>query len=428
MLTEYLCLDTGEIANNARVKAYARKLGLLSIKCACPSLADNTGGPFTSPDADDAPWYQETIPASAEFAGVYVQEVTGLDGSTNGVEVATLPNGFGSPSARRPAPRTIGVTLTLVAATERALNYGLQWLDGTLTAESCAPACLGNSLQFFAHCEDTVPMIRRYLYDVALTSGPTETLRKQIKRSGCTSWLATVELTIVASNPYIYMERQITYTQQFDSQSVPGCDVRWYEVDQGCPDGINCNQGVAAGFLDDPNCGVAITPPAYATEEDDCGCSTRYVSASGVIALRSEPDAAEPTPEFAAQVPVIEIDAGGKEMRRLTVRFFRRDSVDDDCTDVTADPCDACAELNVPYLPGGASLIVDGRLRRAIAIQESSGAMTDASHLLRSNGGARWDWPAIVGPNLCAQIMVDGLYYSPTASVSISMVPVVSAA
>lgn len=427
-LTEYLCLDTGEVANNARVKAYARAAGVTSVRCLCVGLEAATGGPFVDPVTDEAPWYDAQVPASAEFCGVFLADLTGLATAPEGVSVTTLPSGYGSPGARLPAPRVMGATTTLIASTERGLNYGLQWLESMLTAESCTPACLGQTLQFFAHCAQA-GMVRRYLYDVTLTDGPDLTARKALPRCDDKgAWLATVDFTFTANNPWIYLERQHTYTERFSSDAVSGCDVRWYEVDKGCPETVSCDTDPAADFLADPNCTAGPALPGYGTESDNCGCLSRFIAASGVMALRNEPDVAEPAAEWMGQVPVVEIDTGAGTMRRLTVRFFQRPSVDTDCNETVAALCDACAELNVPYLPGGATLMVDGRLRRALAIEESTGRISDATHLLRGPTGGRWDWPELTGPAFCVQILVDGVYFDKAAAVSVSLVPKVGVA
>ena len=82
----YLVLDETEIINVTRTEAYALHGGAdewftpVYENDDLPTLLGHD--PYTTPDMDIAPWYDEDDEDSIDFWGLYPIEVTGLDDSS----------------------------------------------------------------------------------------------------------------------------------------------------------------------------------------------------------------------------------------------------------------------------------------------------------------------------------------------------------
>jgi len=168
-LAGMLWLDDDEIFNNGRTLANmvaARTAGTLPSNfhfldeegCDCAAydlIPTQETGPFTTLlaclpacfEADNLnqliaanPWHDDDDFASDEFLGVWVYDVTGLDGRHNAR--TTTPRGAfprGSIlSPLTPAHRTITYEIAVVATSECGLDYGMQWLEQQLASAACA--------------------------------------------------------------------------------------------------------------------------------------------------------------------------------------------------------------------------------------------------------------------------------------------------
>ena len=156
-----------ELWNNRRTVAYLAnglKLPTLSITpgCQCESLdplfcdqGTGTDGAYTNPAADDAPWYDPLVPDSAEFAGMFVESVTGFD-STLRREVIDGAIGGGTLGPLRRGPRCLTVTGWLFGKTCCGAEYGLQWLTEALTGGACEDCALGDLMMLRCCAPETI--------------------------------------------------------------------------------------------------------------------------------------------------------------------------------------------------------------------------------------------------------------------------------
>lgn len=189
----YLVFGDTEIINAERFDAYARalapKVGLRNC-FGCPDLRyavnrkDTPPPPgenaksgsvidaetaYTTPEQDEAPWYDPDEPDSGDFAGLLPLSIIGLDDSTRSAEVIQSLRVGGSVSKVRRAAREIRVSALLLASTPRALDYGQRWLSKVLDGES---DCDDSDLSFFSSCPGTLltygidhnaqPVVRTY--------------------------------------------------------------------------------------------------------------------------------------------------------------------------------------------------------------------------------------------------------------------------
>jgi hypothetical protein len=156
---------------------------------------------------ENAPWYNPSIPESAEFAGVWVLEVQGFDSVPWNRDVNDSICGGGVPSRPRPTARTLTFSALLVACTNAGARYGLQWLNCVLGQ---ANALGGVDLEYYvAHPEDTAAdpaTLKRAMYGVVLTTSAATT--ENMGRGGGERHRAAsiyrVEWELVATNPYAY--------------------------------------------------------------------------------------------------------------------------------------------------------------------------------------------------------------------------------
>src|SRR4051812_16993805 len=130
----FLDVDGIEIANAYRTLEYIKRLGSPKWQVPegypCSVLAREVGGvgPFTSPSVDPAPWYDSTIPESAEFLGL----ITKLDFQTLSVK-RNISQRFGSLGGgvigiEQVAGRGLHADAMLIATTCAGLEYGRHWI------------------------------------------------------------------------------------------------------------------------------------------------------------------------------------------------------------------------------------------------------------------------------------------------------------
>jgi hypothetical protein len=184
--------------------------------CPCPVLFTDGNGnavDYLRPDApigptsgDPAPWYRAEVPESAEFLGVMVTDLTGLDSvvSRSVTDRGAAPGG-GFLGVQRQSVREISVEATLVATTCAGLDYGRRWLSHTLANDPCDD-CGSYALEVRTTCPPGLePPLSdvglKTLYDVGLIEGPTR-VADSVGRQGCD--YLDVTWKMVAADPWLY--------------------------------------------------------------------------------------------------------------------------------------------------------------------------------------------------------------------------------
>lgn len=199
MFKDWLQYGDTEIANNQRVSEYVKNgltpVGAIFGDCAdCTDLADVLGevDGYQTPMQDGAPWFTPRDPDSADFAGVSVVDITGLEGSTIQVEISDRVGDGGVAGTRRAASRIIAVTADVVGRTREAASLGIEWLSSALHPP-CAQAsgCGGDTLHLYSTCPvacegqtdpDADPIVLTYDEPAEFqTSGLTSTNTGDIK-------------------------------------------------------------------------------------------------------------------------------------------------------------------------------------------------------------------------------------------------------
>lgn len=418
----YLSLGGTEIGNVNRFGAYVRNLGIMDFRmnCNCPDLDEILDDePYVNPTSDNAPWYDVNNPISAQFAGVWIQTVTGIDNSPISRTYTDLIGAGAITGAPYDQKREIHVTAWLAGASEQGLSYGLAWLGSALRGSGDCSFCEGDEMCILDACPegfDTPDSAwtehNKTLFDVTLSSGPTVLEKKGFQHTcnGTKPLLAKVEFVLTSVNPWIFSTPvDVATGLAFTDDPTAGCDIEWIPVSSGlCPVIDPCAQ-VSCGA----GCG-ALTPvvnePVSTT---GCACTERISSASLVASAPSDI-----LPNWLDAVPIITITTGSAEMRRVTVRFYHN-PLDRPCEDLNV--CNACSEINVTYLPADATAVIDGRMRHTTV---TCAAGTESYDHVTFGGpnGAPADWPALsCGSGLCVEVLVDADHYAADARVSIAL-------
>lgn len=146
--------ETIELVNAARVKAYtdnlAPTIGLRGCDD-CEGLPEALGEDYTTPEADNAPWYDPTVPDTANFYGVYPLAFDGVDDSTRTIESAELTGDGSVVVGSRYGGKDIRVSGMAFAKDEAALYEGMSWLDSALNGTE-EGRCFGDRLNLYASC------------------------------------------------------------------------------------------------------------------------------------------------------------------------------------------------------------------------------------------------------------------------------------
>lgn len=409
--TGYLSLGGNELLNSNRVAAYAQALGITTISCqGCEllprALAD---GPYTSPDQDDAPWWDPSIVASKDFAGVLGVEITGLDTPVNTREVVPLAGDGAALSPVRRKPREILVRGYLFARTECALGYGRSWLAAAVRGGSCGLPCVGDDLCYLACCPSACPAPLpgqddtcgndewRTLYNVGILEGPTP----QSVTSVSGGFIQEVEFTLTAGNPFIYHIPKLVTTGPNLNDQLPAT-LSEDQVD--CGEDIGCIQQALTNCPPLPLPLLPLVPidPCFPTGDFD---NWRYaVSVPRDI-----------TPLWLESVPYIRFRAGAEKLERVTLRWYSNPQ-EVDCKISLQDPdpnlrplgpCDTCAEVNIPVVPAGATLTFDGRVQRAWVDCPGGPGLDTAEPPIYGRGGTAFQWPVFgCGQSLCLEIIM----------------------
>lgn len=376
MAIDYLCFAGAEIANNCATVAYAQG-GFSTVEVhncgCCTALPDALGTKFSTPAGDNQPWIDASEPDSADFAGLLITDITGLDTAPFSRTVIDVSTGGAVLGRGRYEARTIVVTGVLIGATCCAVDYGLRWLAsalrGSCDTTNATSRCAGDDLTFFTCCpevcEDAPGFVsaeacfapyKRTLHRVALTDGPV-VLSKQGTGCGCCEScpVMVIQFTLVAGEPYAYS----------DPKTIAE-GVALVPMESDCPVWVKVGPGDACAQTDpctatpdctlDPNCPQPAKPPSIPIVFNPCSCTP--LEQSTVCANIP----ASTISQNAEGVPIIEVFAGTTALRNVVITIYTNPQL---LGAADLDPCSACSQMTVAYVPPSATLTLDGTTRKA---------------------------------------------------------------
>jgi hypothetical protein len=375
----WLAFDGTEIINSARLAAYLAHNpctpGATTICVPCPELiAEVSDPPFISPQDDSAPWYDPALPVSADFLGVGGIDIEGL-----WMQPSEVVDGV--------IVRDMSVRVVLAGRSEAAVSYGLAWLAQALNGSFCPTgSCVGGQMCVAVACPtENAPDPVRTLVDVIALEKPQ--VVQVWSSSGITWW--EVEFVMRARNSGLYQESGISLT--FNAQTGAVETVNLLEAYEGCNDVQPC--------ATDPECPRPLIPEIPQPPIDACYPTEDFEAHRSIASIDGFV-----VPSWLELVPVITIRAGSTVPLRNVVFRFYQNPLGLDCTDlITVDPCAACTDITVLYVPPGGVTVIDGRTSRAQT--NCLGGDVDVPALY-GPGGRTFNWPTFsCGYGLCVEVL-----------------------
>lgn len=372
-----MAFDGTEIINSMRLAAYIGnatcQVGPLRICMPCPELIyEVSNPPFHDPVSDAAPWYDPAVPVSAEFMGIGGIDIEGL-----WMQPSEVVNGV--------IVRDMSIRVVLAGRSEAAVSYGLAWLAMALTGSYCPTgSCVGGQMCVAVACPTTLaPDPVRTLVDVfALEKPEVVTIWAD---SGFTFW--EVEFVMRARNSGLFQDAAIQLA--FNVATATRETINLLEAYEGCGEVTPC--------ATDPECPRPLVPEVPQAPIDACYPVEDFEVYRQIVSVDGSS-----VPSWLELVPVITIRAGGSHLRNTTVRFYQN-PLGLSCDDlITVDPCQACTDITVLFVPSGGETVIDGRTSRAQTI--CLGGDVDVPALY-GPGGRTFSWPTFsCGYGLCIEV------------------------
>lgn len=160
MFEGFIRLGSVELVNSERVEKYvAHQAPTLPFTARYNTDTLHIAaedGPYESPEVDDAPWFDASAPATADFFGLYPLEVTGVGDSTLTAPTTESAGDGGSVGQPRDASRTIRVHGVLVGSSRMGTEAGLAWLREAVRSNECSQAdpCGAGDFTYFLDVPD----------------------------------------------------------------------------------------------------------------------------------------------------------------------------------------------------------------------------------------------------------------------------------
>lgn len=456
-------LSGEEIVNDGRTMAYLEAgygpPGLqISGGCSCPSIRELIGcdsEPYSSPISDPAPWYDASVPESADFAGFLTTDFKGL-GSTYTRENVDKITGGAVLGRLRPKSRSLVWRGYLFGRSECAVQYGLQWFTANLRGTNCS--CTGEDLDLMVCCPEltetpslvtcaslppiskpeacppfTQPDAFRTLKKVGLVDGPTIISQRRI---GCSpscgnttcrgeSLAIEIEFTLTAGNPYLYgCPVCLCVDQGFPIADTSSCD--WVKIPEG---GSPETDAFREEQIDLFQCGGEVCPPIEDCTTIDDACALAVLPVIPEFKDKCFCDPVVPVqvcctiPEgafskFFDGAPIIEIYSGSRSMRATTVRFFANPQGLECCT-TSSNVCLECDSLQIRYIPANSTMTIDGTTRTVTVLCAGATESVIGDHLTVTP----FSWPILECVEFCICVETEGIQVASDARVTISVVP-----
>lgn len=413
MYTGYLAFAGTEVINSVRAAAYARAMNITAVSCGgCDTLPRALfDTPYSSPDQDDAPWYDPTEPASKEFGGFVGLEITGLSKTVAAHSLVPLADNGAALHPLRRTHREVQVRALALARSECALSYGFSWLSSVLRGRICSTGCDGADLCFFTCCPPCGPLPEEGEPDTCgdpywrtiLNAGLlTMDEPSEVRRLPGGGWCAQISFTIACGSPFIWRAPVLMATGPQPGDQLP--DYEDPGVPPDCQEPSDCLRDLAC-----PPPPAPVLPPVPV---DACFPTGPFTASRTVIALPRDQ-----VPIWSEQVPLIFVRAGSQRMERLTIRWYGNPR-DVDCA--TVDPCSACAEVNIAFIPANSTLTIDGRTESAFVDCAGGPGIATAEPQLYGRGGTPFVWPVFsCNAGACLELIAKADSVATDASIEI---------
>ncbi|MEW1679180.1 hypothetical protein AB0O47_38925 [Streptomyces noursei] len=439
-----------EILNELRTYVYAQRAGLGMMCTPCEGLGPALGSPtYTTPKADRAPWYDPHFPESQRVIGFLGMDMTGFNSTAARTPTEAVGDGAVNGPLRM-AGRQMHLTFAALALDECALNYAYGWLAHVLKGSACqSNECSGLTLCLFSCCPQDdyadIPGQRnrylRHFMDVGLMEGPNQigltggqaggsggnssltaggaggtsgasavTTLSGASTDGCQGFgrargggaVATgFEFTLSAGKPWAYADsiRVVAATKFVKGTKITNFDpdAQREQCEQQMREGPKCE--------DNPHCPFPPGVPKVPVPVDRCYPARPYAAWRQIHTI--SPLA---IPRKAEGVPNIEFNTDSTPLENTLIRFYQN-LQGRDCETHPIDPCTACAELFIPWLPSNATITIDSRAQKPVARCRQRDPrerfITTSQRVnLIGPGGTSFRWPVFpCGSGFCVEIV-----------------------
>jgi hypothetical protein len=337
-------------------------------------LPEDDLGPWTTPEADSAWWFNSSRPETAGFAGVYIEQVEFAPEYSRDYKIIQGCRPTARPGPAQDDGYTITVNATLYGATCCAVTAGLAILKRVLRYPS---SCTGTTMEYPlcipqtdpTACNDTIilppetqelsslgdvvadgnPGPWRTMYGVALVEDVTIGSVTGPSCSSCDCAPITEVVFVLRSAPGRHTELVTTdiYEQGLYNPAI-------------CADAcsLQCGQCAPDDPMTDPTCATTAFPPRAPRITSRCLCSSlfraRVCDTIDTTAYGFYPTHA-----------TIVIESGASALRNLSVRFWPEvpGQADLDYLD-----CASSLGFGITFLPAGYTLTIDGRSGAVTAV------------------------------------------------------------
>ena len=381
---------------------------------------------YSTPAADNAPWYDPLIPESALFAGLLVTGVDGLDGSPVRRTTFALNRGGSVLGPLVSTERSIVFQGELHGASCCAVAYGLRWLTQTLR-RVCSPVdCAEMDFFFLNSCpqvveacgdigtvDETTNSPWRMVTNVGLFEPPVVTDRRGIGCGSCgCSPSISVEFSLVAGNPAVFVEPAIDVFALADI--FVGND---YNVAVDC-DNINWRCGPPTVctpdlVVYDPACG-AIPPPPVPQQSIGCLCEPLAAYSMTVPIEIVVPE------NYTASVSVQIVNNSATDpVRNVIFRVYERDGAT--CEEDGEYPtCDLLAGSAISFIPTLSTFLVDSPHRSSL-ITTTAGRQYTGGRSVFAPTGVITEWIELpCNGNFCLSVEVDAFNWVDGTQLAVS--------
>lgn len=349
-----------------------------------PDLLEFLGDFIYRPEL--APWYSSRTPESAEFAGMWVLNVEGLDVTPGSRAVNEATGSGGIAGAWRDSSRQVTFTVLLMACTNAGLMFGIQWLAEQLASTNDRRDSVLRYMSAHPQGSEVDPAtLVREVHGVVSTSELNITeLQTAGNAPNRQANIARVEFTLTATNPYAYYP-PISF------------DVDWDLIDVQPIEWVHAAECVTPDFCEDmpvlfsATCQVEEIPIVTAPPPTCGGCMP--VCAVETHSFRL-PVFETPRRGISTAVSVNIRNTG---VEPLTIQGYWRTCASDERCNDNRFP------VEVSGLPAGAELVLDAISGRFHAIYEQR--VHDPRRIVSTPNGAPWR-PPIIDRSTCWEFVV----------------------
>lgn len=203
-LEDFLEISGIEVANTNRTADYLNAglltgVALASANCDCAATDD---GPYTSPAADPAPWYDAARPESGEFLGLLAAGIT-LD-PVAVRSVSPKLSGGGTVGRSYFRHRMIAVRGILLAASAQGMAYGERWLNDVLAGR--VTGCASDTMRVLLACPSGAGTSQfRTLRQVGIVDGPIPGPAQEMPEC----YVQEVQFQMAAGVPWLLGDEQV---------------------------------------------------------------------------------------------------------------------------------------------------------------------------------------------------------------------------